>query len=78
MTCGPGSRSFPRHWIYDADGKLAGKSALIDFKTWYRTATLNRSPWHRQENAVLAAEAETPVERRLSQIIMRDGLGPQA
>ncbi len=72
-----GASSFPRHWIYDADGKLAGKSALIDFKTWYRTATLGRSPWHRQENAVLAAEAETPVERRLSQIIMRDGLGPK-
>jgi hypothetical protein len=71
-----GASSFPRHWIYDADGKLAGKSALIDFKTWYRTATLARSPWHRRENEVLAAEAETPLERRLSQVIMR-GAGPK-
>ena len=62
-----GASSFPRHWIYDADGKLAGKSALIDFKTWYRTATLGRSPWRSHENAVLAAEAETPLERHLSQ-----------
>ena len=71
-----GASSFPRHWIYDADGKLAGKSALIDFKTWYRTATVARSPWRRHENAVLAAEAETPLERRLSQLIMHGGLGP--
>ena len=44
-----GASSFPRHWIYDAHGALAGKSALIDFKTWYRTATLPRSPWRGRE-----------------------------
>jgi hypothetical protein len=68
-----GASSFPRHWIYDADGKLAGKSALIDFKTWWRTAAVAGSPWHGQEHPILAAEAETPLERRLSQIIMRGG-----
>jgi len=72
-----GASSFPRHWIYDADGKLAGKSALIDFKTWYRTATLARSPWSRHENAVLAAEAETSLERRLSVAVMRGGVKPR-
>jgi hypothetical protein len=72
-----GASSFPRHWIYGADGQLAGKSALIDFKTWYRTSTLARSPWRRHENAVLAAEAETPLERQLSGVIMRGGLGPK-
>jgi hypothetical protein len=71
-----GATSFPRHWIYDADGQLAGKSALIDFKTWYRTATLGRSPWRSHDNAVLAAAAETPLERHLSQVIMHGGLGP--
>jgi hypothetical protein len=71
-----GASAFPRHWIYDADGKLAGKSALIDFKTWYRTSNLARSPWHGQEHAVLAAGAETPLERRLSLIIMRSGDRP--
>ena len=72
-----GASAFPRHWIYDADGKLAGKSALIDFKTWYRTSSLGRSPWRNHENAVLATAAETPLERRLSQVIMHGGLGPQ-
>jgi Cyclic nucleotide-binding domain len=72
-----GASAFPRHWIYDASGVLAGKSALIDFKTWYRTATLARSPWRHHENAVLAAEAETPLERRLSATIMRGGAKPR-
>jgi len=71
-----GASSFPRHWIYDADGKLAGKSALIDFKTWYRTSTVSRSPWQGHENEVLAAAAESPLERRLSLAIMRAG-GPE-
>ena len=71
-----GASSFPRHWIYDANGALEGKSALIDFKTWYRTAAPPRSPWRGHEQAVLAAEAETPLERRLSLAIMRGG-GPQ-
>jgi hypothetical protein len=71
-----GASSFPRHWIYDAHGKLAGKSALIDFKTWYRTSTLARSPWRGHENEVLAAEAETALERRLSLTIMRAGGRP--
>ena len=72
-----GASSFPRHWIYDAAGSLVGKSALIDFKTWFRTSTLARSPWRGQENAILAAEAETPLERRLSLAVMRGGHQPK-
>jgi hypothetical protein len=72
-----GASSFPRHWIYDATGALAGKSAQIDFKSWYRTATLARSPWRRRENTVLEAAAETPLERRLSLAIMHGGPPPR-
>ena len=71
-----GASSFPRHWIYDAHGKLAGKSALIDFKTWYHTGTLAHSPWRGHENEILATEAETALERRLSLTIMRAGGRP--
>ena len=39
-----GASAFPRHWIYDANHSLVGKSALIDFKTWYRTSNPARSP----------------------------------
>ena len=72
-----GASSFPRHWIYGADGRLAGKSALIDFRTWYRTAGLAQSPWGGHDQAVLAADAETPLERRLSRAIMHGGPRPR-
>ena len=47
-----GASSFPHHWIYDADGQLAGQSTLIDFKTWYRTATFAHSPWNGHDRVV--------------------------
>lgn len=68
-----GASPFPRHWIYDGDGVLAGKSALIDFGTWYRTSGLARSPWSGHEQKVLAADAETALERSLSWAIMHEG-----
>jgi hypothetical protein len=36
---------FPRHWIYDAGGKLAKKIGVIDFKSWYTKAFGGHSPW---------------------------------
>jgi hypothetical protein len=47
-----GASSFPHHWIYDADGQLAGQSTLTDFKTWYRTATIAHSPWNDHDRMV--------------------------
>jgi cyclic nucleotide-binding protein len=72
-----GASAFPRHWIYGADGRLTGKSALIDFLTWYRTAGLAETPWRGHEHAVLTADAETPLERRLSVAIMHGGPKPR-
>jgi len=63
-----GASSFPRHWIYDSHGKLAGKSALIDFKTWYRTAGLARSPWRGHENEVLGERASLEHGRRTATV----------
>lgn len=71
-----GASPFPRHWLYDSDGQLAGKSALVDFKTWYRTATVANSPWGAQEVAVPSVSAESALERQLSLMIMRSGARP--
>jgi hypothetical protein len=40
-----GASPFPRHWIYDTQGKLLMKSGLIDFSIWYRRAFGRHSPW---------------------------------
>ena len=40
-----GASKFPRHWVYDDDGKLAAKVGLADFKEWYRDAFGKHTPW---------------------------------
>jgi hypothetical protein len=67
-----GASPFPRHWIYDRDGKLAHKSGLIDFKTWYREAFGEHTPWGDQDSPALVTEVETALERELSSFIMGD------
>jgi len=68
-----GATTFPRHWLYDDHGMLAGKSAVIDFKEWYHRAYGTHTPWGDEETPIATAEAETSLERRLSTIIMRHG-----
>ena len=65
--------TFPRHWVYNDRGLRRGKSAVIDFKEWYHHAHGSHSPWGNEDHAVPTAAAETPLERRLSTIIMRHG-----
>src|SRR5215204_6718876 len=31
-----GASSFPRHWVYDQDGRLIQKSGVIDFGKWFK------------------------------------------
>jgi putative drug exporter of the RND superfamily len=39
-----GASRFPRHWVYDARGRLVAKSALADFGEWFVTAHGPHSP----------------------------------
>jgi hypothetical protein len=68
-----GATTFPRHWLYDERGMLAGKSAVIDFDEWYHHAYGAHTPWGDEDRAVSTTAAETALERRLSTIIMRHG-----
>ena len=72
-----GASPFPRHWLYDADGVLARKSGMIDFKEWYRHAFGVHSPWGDEDSPAIATEVETALERQLSVSIMRDGRRPR-
>ena len=71
-----GASPFPRHWIYDKGGNLAGKSGLIDFSTWYRRAFGKHSPWGDEDSPALVTEVETALERQLSTAVMRGGKKP--
>jgi hypothetical protein len=72
-----GASPFPRHWIYDAEGKLVQKSGLIDFKSWYRRAFGKHSPWGDENSTAFVTAVETALERELSTTIMRAGAKPR-
>jgi hypothetical protein len=68
-----GASPFPRHWIYGADGKLAAKTGIIDFKAWYKTAFGQHTPWGDEESPALVTEVESALEREWSKTIMTRG-----
>jgi hypothetical protein len=73
----PGASVFPRHWVYGPDGKLALKSGLTDLDGWMAHSFGPRTPWGDQNSEALVVEAETALERQLSEGIMRGGGRPE-
>jgi hypothetical protein len=71
-----GASQFPRHWIYDQQGKLIVKSGLADFREWLLTAHGEHSPWGQEDSQPLVTVAESALERQLSATIMRGGAKP--
>ncbi|MEZ5322835.1 MAG: cyclic nucleotide-binding domain-containing protein [Microthrixaceae bacterium] len=71
-----GASTFPRHWVYDANGKLTAKAGLADFKDWWRHSFGKHTPWGDQDSEVLVTEVETALERDVATLIMRGGAKP--
>jgi hypothetical protein len=72
-----GASPFPRHWIYDQDGKLAEKSATIDFKKWFNNSFGDRTPWGAYDSPAVVTAAGSALERQLSNTIMQGGKKPK-
>jgi hypothetical protein len=72
-----GASPFPRHWIYDHDGRLVQKSGVIDFDKWFNHSFGDRTPWGEADSAAVVASVESAIERRLSAGIMRGGKKPE-
>jgi Cyclic nucleotide-binding domain len=68
-----GASPFPRHWVYDKDGKLVQKSGLIDFEEWYRESHGENTPWGDEDSSAFVMEVESALERELAGSIMRSG-----
>ena len=69
-----GASTFPRHWVYDADGNLVAKSGAIDFKAWYREAHGENTPWGDEESEAFVTKAESALEREISRELMTSGI----
>jgi hypothetical protein len=72
-----GASRFPRHWIYDGEGRLAAKSGLTDFRDWYRKSFGRHTPWGDQDSPALITAVESALERSLSTSMMRNGGKPK-
>ena len=72
-----GASTFPRHWVYDNEGKLAAKAGLTDFKEWWRHSFGKHTPWGDEDSPALVTTVETALERELSSLIMRGGEKPK-
>ena len=72
-----GASPFPRHWVYDDEGRLVLKAGTIDFKSWYREAHGENTPWGDEDSPAVVTAAESELERRLSSEIMRGGAAPR-
>jgi Cyclic nucleotide-binding domain len=72
-----GASPFPRHWIYDDEGKLVEKSGVIDFGTWFNNSFGDRTPWGEQDSPAIVAAVESALERSLSSAIMSGGTKPK-
>jgi Cyclic nucleotide-binding domain len=65
-----GASPFPRHWIYDDEGKLVEKSGAIDFERWWRESFGPNMPWGGDDSPAVVAAAESELERELSRLVM--------
>ena len=54
-----GASPFPRHWLYDAQGELVGKSGTIDFEKWYRESYGEQTPWGAADTPAFVTAVET-------------------
>jgi len=72
-----GASPFPRHWIYDNEGRLVEKSGTVDFKDWDRRAHGDRTPWGDEESDAFLTQAESALERQLSRDLMTSGAAPE-
>jgi hypothetical protein len=72
-----GASPFPRHWVYDNEGRLTDKVGITDFKEWYVEAFGKNSPWGAKESPAFVTKVESALERELSSAIMNAGTKPK-
>ncbi len=72
-----GASPFPRHWVYDAEGRLTSKTATIDYQSWSTKAFGWHTPWGDTDSPAFVSAVESAMERELSRQIMRSGAKPE-
>jgi Cyclic nucleotide-binding domain len=71
-----GASPFPRHWVYDADGRLDATSAITDWKGWAGSAIGVHTPWGEEDSPAFVTAVESALERELAEMLLRDTARP--
>jgi hypothetical protein len=72
-----GASKFPRHWLYDTEGRLTHKSGLTDFSNWMAVSFGRQTPWGDQDSEALVTAVETALEHSLSVQLMHGAAKPR-
>jgi hypothetical protein len=64
------SSPFPRHSVYDGEGRLQGEHGLKDFEGWYRESFGESTPWGDEDAPEVAAAIEAHLEEELTRIAL--------
>ena len=67
-----GASPFPRHWVYDSEGRLDATSAITDWKGWTGTAIGAHTPWGEEDSPAFVTAAQSALERELTEMLLRD------
>jgi hypothetical protein len=69
-----GASPFPRHWVYDGDGKRVEESGTIDLEQWL---SQEETPWGGKDSPALATAVASALERDVSSTLLRAGERPE-
>jgi len=72
-----GASPFPRHWVYDAAGRLSLKAGVADWSAWVGQPSWTATPWGEEDSPVVVAAAESALERELSTLLMHGATKPK-
>jgi Cyclic nucleotide-binding domain len=68
-----GASPFPRHWVYDGEGKRIEESGTIDLEQWL---SQDETPWGGKDSPAVATAVASGLERDLSRLLLRAGERP--
>jgi Cyclic nucleotide-binding domain len=64
---------FPRHSVYDGDGRLASEHGLSEFDGWYRDSFGEETPWGGSDAPAVLAAFEEQLGEELTRVALASG-----
>jgi hypothetical protein len=69
-----GASPFPRHWVYDSEGKRVEESGTINLEQWL---SQEETPWGGKDSPALATAVASALERDLARLLLRADERPE-